>query len=77
MIADITIGSNDLDRSAAFFDTLFGALNGERAYSLDKMIAYRFANNSPMILVTRPFDGNAAMHGNGTMIALSAKDRPK
>lgn len=74
MISYITIGSNDLPASAAFFDTLFGAMNGSRAYSLDHMIGYSFGPETPMIIVTCPFDGNAASHGNGAMIALAAKD---
>ncbi|MEP3275169.1 MAG: VOC family protein [Stappiaceae bacterium] len=73
MISYITIGSNDLSVSTPFFDTLFGALGGTRAYSLDHMIGYSFGPTTPMIIVTRPFDGKAATNGNGTMIALAAK----
>ena len=73
MIGYITIGSNDLPASAVFFDTLFTELNGTRAYSLDHMIGYSFGNNTPMIIVTRPHDGETATHGNGTMISLTAK----
>jgi predicted lactoylglutathione lyase len=75
MISYITIGSNDLPASAVFFDALFGAINGARAYSLDNMIGYSFGPEKPMIIVTCPFDAKAASHGNGTMIALAAKDR--
>jgi len=74
MISYITIGSNDLTASAAFYDTLFGAIEGDRAYSLDNMIGYSFGPNKPMIIVTCPYDGGTATYGNGTMIALSAKD---
>lgn len=75
MISYITIGSNDLPASAVFFDALFGAINGARAYSLDNMIGYSFGREKPMIIVTCPFDGKAASYGNGTMIALAARDR--
>ncbi len=75
MISYITIGSNDLAASAAFFDALFGAVDGTRAYSLDKMIGYSFGPEKSMIIVTCPYDGEAATYGNGTMIALAAKDR--
>ena len=75
MISYITIGSNDLSASAEFFDALFSAINGTRAYSLDNMIGYSFGPDKPMIIVNCPFDGDAATHGNGTMIALAAKDR--
>ncbi|MEL6934779.1 MAG: VOC family protein [Pseudomonadota bacterium] len=75
MINYVTIGSTDLAASAVFFDALFGALNGTRAYTLDHMIGYSFGTGKPMIVVTYPFDGQPASHGNGTMIALAASDR--
>lgn len=75
MIGYITIGSDDLSVSADFFDGLFGALGGTRAYSLDHQIGYSFGPKTPMILVTSPHNGEAASHGNGTMVALLARDR--
>jgi predicted lactoylglutathione lyase len=75
MISYITIGSNDLPISATFFDAIFGAIGGTRAYSLDNMIGYSFGDRNPMIVVTAPHDGAAATNGNGTMIALAAKDQ--
>ena len=39
------------------------------------MVGYSFGPNKPLIIVTCPFDGKAASYGNGTMIALAAKDR--
>lgn len=74
MISYITIGSNDLSASAVFFDALFGAIKGSRAYSLDNMIGYSFGPATPMIIVTCPFDGKPASYGNGAMIALTATD---
>jgi hypothetical protein len=75
MISYITIGSNNLAASAVFFDTLFSAVNGARAYSLENLVGYSFGPGSPMIIITCPFDGEEATHGNGTMIALAAKDQ--
>lgn len=72
MISYVTIGSNDLSASAAFFDAVFSAIGGTRAYSLDNMIGYGFGDQKPMIIVTYPYDGEAASYGNGTMIALAA-----
>lgn len=75
MIGYSTLGSNDLSAAADFFDSLFGALGGKRAYSLDQLTAYSFGDKTPMILITAPFDGKAATHGNGSMVALLARDR--
>lgn len=74
MINYITLGSNDLTTSAEFFDALFNALNGKRAYSLDNMIGYSFGPDKPMLIINHPFDGEAASSGNGSMVALAAKD---
>lgn len=74
MISYITIGSNDLTAAAVFFNAIFGELNGVQRYKTDKLIGYSFGTGTPMIVVTRPFDAKHASHGNGTMIALSAKD---
>lgn len=75
MINYITIGSNDLSASTAFFDALFGALGGTRAYSLENMVGYGFGSGKPMIIVTCPYDGTPASFGNGTMIALAATNQ--
>jgi predicted lactoylglutathione lyase len=75
MIGYVTIGSNDLTAAAVFFDELFNAMGGSRAYSLDHMIAYTFGPDTPMILVNAPHNGETATVGNGSMIALALQDR--
>lgn len=74
-INHVTIGTTDLTASAVFFGALLGAINGTRPYALENMIGYSFGTGKPMMIVTYPFDGQPASHGNGTMIALSASDR--
>lgn len=74
MIGYVTIGSNDLSSAALFFDSVLGALGGERLYALEHMIVWRFAPGGPTLMVTRPFNGSAAKPGNGTMVALLARD---
>lgn len=75
MINYVTIGATDLTASAAFFDALSGAMNCTRAYTLENMIGYKFGTGKPMIVVAYPYDGHPASNGNGTMIALAARDR--
>ena len=74
MIGYITIGSNDLSASSVFYDELLKTLGSERAYTLKNMIAYGFGPQRPMLVITVPNDGQPATHGNGTMIALMARD---
>jgi predicted lactoylglutathione lyase len=74
MIGYITLGSNDLSASAVFFDALFEALEGQRAYTLDNMVAWGFGPARPMIVATTPENGQPPTAGNGTMVALMARD---
>jgi len=41
----------------------------------DSFIAWGDADGAPGIAATMPFDGKPASVGNGTMVALEAKDR--
>ena len=75
MIGYITIGSNDLTTANAFFDVLLSEFGATCAYSLDNMTAWSFGPKRPMLIVTHPFDQRPASVGNGTMVALSARDR--
>lgn len=75
MIGYITIGSNDLTAANMFFDALLAEFDATRAYSLDTMTAWSFGPKRPMLMVTTPFDARPASIGNGTMIALMARDR--
>ncbi len=72
MIAYTTIGTNDLDRAAKFYDALLGELGAKRTMEMDRMVIWGTAPGSPMFAVCKPFDGNSASAGNGVMVALAA-----
>ncbi len=71
MIAYVTLGTNDLARAAGFYDALFGVVGAKRAMETDNLIAWS-TGEGPMVCAIKPQDGNAATHGNGTMVALAA-----
>lgn len=76
MIGYVTLGTNDLPRAAAFYDELLGLLGARRFLEEPgTFIAWAVAPDKPAISVTRPFDGQAATVGNGTMIALVVDSR--
>ncbi len=75
MIGYTTFGTNDLERAAKFYDGLFGVLGGKRAMATDSLVLWATGPGSPMVGVIKPHDGKTATHGNGTMIALAAKDK--
>lgn len=76
MIGYVTLGSNDLDRAAGFYDKIAEALGGKRVFRNERGIGWN-AGRSPMLMVMKPYDGKAASVGNGTMVALLADSREK
>jgi predicted lactoylglutathione lyase len=73
MLGYVTLGTNDLNRSAAFYDALAKELGAARAMETEKFIAWG-APNSAMVFLIKPADGKSATVGNGVMAALVAKD---
>jgi len=72
MIGYTTIGTNDLAKSASFYDALFITLGADRTMEADDFIAWGKAENTPMFSIHIPADGGMATVGNGVMIALAA-----
>ncbi len=76
MIGYVTLGTNDLPRAATFYDELLGLLGARRFLEEPgTFIAWAVAPDKPAVSVTRPFDGQPATAGNGTMIALVVDSR--
>lgn len=75
MIGYVTLGTNDLQRAARFYDAIAAEMGIGRMMEFDSFIAWGEAGGAAGIGLTRPFDGNAASVGNGVMVALEAKDR--
>lgn len=70
MIGYTTVGTNDLDRAAKFYDELFGTYGAKRVMEFPTGIVWGVSANSPGFGVIKPFNGEQATAGNGTMIAL-------
>ena len=77
MIGYAMFGTRDLPRAAAFYDALLGELGATRAMESDRYILWASGSKSPMLGVVKPFDGNDASVGNGTMIALVVDSNDK
>ncbi|HTC51148.1 MAG TPA: VOC family protein [Steroidobacteraceae bacterium] len=73
MLGYITFGTNNLTKSAAFYDAIAKELGAKRTMETEKFIAWG-APNSAMLFLIKPADGKAATVGNGVMAALAAKD---
>jgi predicted lactoylglutathione lyase len=77
MIGYVTLGTNDLQRAAGFYDQLLGELGAKRAMEMETFIAWATAPNTPMISVIKPFDGKPATVGNGVMVAIMVDSKEK
>ena len=71
MIGYVTLGTNDLERAAAFYDELLKEIGAGRFMEEETFVAWAVAPDQPALSVTRPYDGNAATVGNGVMVALA------
>lgn len=78
MIGYVILGTNDLARAAAFYDTLLAEIGitrmmefGERGY------AWAAAMDHPMLCIMTPYDGRAATVGNGVMAGIAVESREK
>ena len=71
MIGYATLGTNDIERSAAFYDALLAVIGAERFMEEDGyFIAWATSPDQPALSVSVPFDKKPASIGNGSMIAL-------
>ncbi|MXO86687.1 VOC family protein [Altererythrobacter aurantiacus] len=75
MIGYVTLGTNDLERAAEFYDPIAKELGFGRMMEFDSFIAWGdMTSEQAGLALTKPFDGGEASVGNGTMVALLAKD---
>jgi len=79
MIGYVTVGTNDLDRARAFYDALLGEIGARRVMQFDEngFTLYGTGGRAPGLAVTRPYNGEPAQPGNGTMPALVVDAREK
>ena len=70
MIGYVCFGTNDLPRAAAFYDPLLAELGAKRLWEMPNGIGWGVSMDKPALGLLKPYDGNAATVGNGTMVAL-------
>lgn len=75
MIGYVTVGTNDLERAAKFYDAIAKEMGVGRMMEEETFIAWANPGGAAGVAASKPFDGEAATIGNGTMVALEAKDK--
>ena len=77
MIGYVTLGTNDIEKAAGFYDALLGELGANRMMESESFIAWATDMGKPSISVIKPADGNSATVGNGMMVAIIVKSNDK
>jgi predicted lactoylglutathione lyase len=78
MIGYITVGSNDLEKSRAFYDALMPVIGAGRIMEFgDNFTMYGTGLGKPGLAVCKPHDGNAATAGNGNMASIACDSRAR
>ncbi|MCG8317708.1 MAG: VOC family protein [Pseudomonadales bacterium] len=75
MIGYVTLGTNDMNKAAEFYDEIFKEVGAKRIFDTDGFIAWGKSPTSPMLSILPPYDGNPATVGNGVMIAMLASNK--
>jgi catechol 2,3-dioxygenase-like lactoylglutathione lyase family enzyme len=78
MIGYVTVGSNDLDKSRAFYDALMPSIGATRIMEFgDNFTMYGTSLGRPGLAVCKPYNGSSANAGNGNMAAIACDTREK
>lgn len=76
MIGYVVLGTNDLPRAAAFYDTLLAEMSVQRMMEFgSRGYAWGAAMDKPMLCIMTPYDGKPATVGNGVMVGIAVHSR--
>lgn len=76
MIGYVTVGTNNIECAANFYDALLAEFGAKRIKETDRFIVWGTGPTAAALSVIKPFDGNPATVGNGVMVGLYA-DSPE
>ena len=77
MIGYVTLGTNDLDRAARFYDALLAEVGAKRMMATERFVVWFTGPDKPALGLFKPFDGQPATVGNGVMVALQVDSAAK
>ena len=70
MFAYVTVGTNDKEKAVAFYAELLGALGAKQLFKNEHLVFFGVNMATPMIAVGTPYNGEVAINGKGTMLAI-------
>ena len=74
MIGYVTLGTNDIERGAKFYDALLAEVGATRFMEMEKFISWAITSQAPALSISKPANGNSATIGNGVMVALGVEN---
>ena len=77
MIGYVTVGTNDFEKAAGFYDALFGSIGIKRLMDSETFIAWGTDMSAPCVSICKPFNQEPATPGNGCMIAIALDSTEK
>ena len=77
VIGFVMVGTNDLEKSSKFYDTILIHLGMKRVTITEGYIGYGHSSEDSEVkfYITKPHNKESATAGNGTMVALSAETK--
>ena len=77
MIGYVTLGTSDIDRSAAFYDSLLALCGAKRLMDTDGFILWGTSFDSAALSIAKPHNGEPQSVGNGVMAAIRVDSQEK
>ena len=77
VIGFVMVGTNDLEKSSKFYDSILAHLGMKRVTITERYIGYGHSSEDSGVkfYITKPHNKENANAGNGTMVALSAETK--
>lgn len=70
MINYLMVGTNRFEEAVKFYDALFAEMGATQVCVTDRLAGWGWGIGTPMFIVCKPFDGERATIGNGSMVAF-------
>lgn len=74
MFSHVTLGTNDFARAEKFYDAVMAVLGQPVLFRAEGTVAYG-EPTGPKVFIVPPFDGKAAVPGNGVHVAFKVDTR--
>ena len=77
MIGYTTVGTNNFDAAAKYYDELFGSIGINRLFDSETFVAWGTGMKDPGFSICKPHNKEPATVGNGVMVAITLESPEK